>query len=87
MLTRHDAVAEAAVIGRADPEWGETVVAYVVPATGKTIDSATLDAFCIDRIARFKRPRHYRMVDGLPKNDYGKVMRKKLRESDRDGEA
>ena len=80
VLTQHASVAEAAVIGRADREWGETVVAYVVPQTGAGIDSSALDAFCIGNIARFKRPRHYRVVDELPKNNNGKVVKTVLRE-------
>ena len=80
VLTQHKAVAEAAVVGRADREWGETVVAYVVPRTRGGIDTGALDAFCIGNIARFKRPRHYRIVDGLPKNNNGKVVKTILRD-------
>ena len=79
VLTQHGAVAEAAVVGRADREWGETVVAYVVPQTRGGIDVGALDAFCIGNIARFKRPRHYRIVDDLPKNNNGKVVKTVLR--------
>jgi long-chain acyl-CoA synthetase len=39
----------------------------------------TLDRLCLDHIARFKRPRHYRFVDALPKNNYGKVLKTELR--------
>lgn len=80
VLLKHHTVAEAAVIGRADREWGESVVAYVVPRTGAGIETSALDAFCIDTIARFKRPRAYRVVDELPKNNYGKVMKTVLRD-------
>ena len=80
LLLRHGSVAEAAVIGRADREWGEAVVAYVVPQTGAEIDRAALDRFCIDNIARFKRPRIYRTIDELPKNNYGKILKRVLRE-------
>ena len=83
-LLQHHAVAEAAVIGRNDREWGETVVAYLVQETGETIDTAALDSFCIDRIARFKRPRFYRVIDELPKNNYGKVLKRALRELEND---
>ena len=80
VLVGHPSVAEVSVVGRPDREWGERVVAYVVPATGATLDEAALDRFCIERLARFKRPRIYRSVEALPKNNYGKVMKRTLRE-------
>ena len=73
-------VAEVAVVGAPDPAWGEAVVAFVVPAPGITPDPAALDAFCLDHIARFTRPKRYVMVDALPKNHYGKVLKTALRE-------
>ena len=82
-LLRHRDVIQASVIGRPHPDWGEEVVAYIVPAPGKTMDTAALDALCLEHIARFKRPRHYRMVEELPKNNYGKVLKTALREIER----
>lgn len=73
-------VAEVAVVGAPDPEWGEIVVAFVVPRPGATLSSKALDAFCLDHIARFKRPKRYEIVDALPKNNYGKVLKTVLRE-------
>ncbi|HET7525112.1 MAG TPA: AMP-binding protein [Burkholderiaceae bacterium] len=78
VLLQHPAVLEAGVIGRRDDEWGEVVVAYVVARAPVT--AAELDAFCQQHIARFKRPRHYRFVQALPKNHYGKVLKTELRE-------
>ncbi len=72
-------VAEVAVVGAPDPEWGEVVVAFVVPQPGRALDSAALDAICLDHIARFKRPKRYEFVDALPKNNYGKVLKTALR--------
>jgi len=72
-------VAEAAVVGAPDAEWGEVVVAFVVPAAGHSPQPAELDALCLARIARFKRPKRYVFVDALPKNNYGKVLKTALR--------
>jgi long-chain acyl-CoA synthetase len=72
-------VAEVAVVGGPDPEWGEIVVAFVVAQPGARVAEAALDAHCLDRIARFKRPKRYVFVDELPKNHYGKVLKTELR--------
>ena len=78
VLLRHAGVAEASVVGRPDPEWGEAVVAFIV-ARGAAPDRAELDRLCLDHIARFKRPKEYRFVERLPKNNYGKVVKSELR--------
>jgi long-chain acyl-CoA synthetase len=73
-------VAEVAVVGAPDAQWGEVVVAFVVTAQGARLAAAELDAHCLNRIARFKRPRRYLFVDELPKNNYGKVLKTALRD-------
>jgi len=78
VLLRHPGVDEVSVIGRADPEWGEVVVAYVVG----TATDIELDQLCTNNIARFKRPKAYVRIDVLPKNNYGKVLKTELREID-----
>ena len=72
-------VEEVSVVGRAHPEWGEDVVAFVVMAKGAMLDRAALDAQCLENIARFKRPKDYYALDELPKNNYGKVLKTELR--------
>jgi long-chain acyl-CoA synthetase len=68
------------VVGRPHPEWGEEVVAFIVPRPGPRPTAADLEALCLDHIARFKRPKDYRFVDNLPKNNYGKVLKTALRQ-------
>lgn len=77
VLLTHPGVAEVAVVGRKDAEWGEVVVAFVV---GANASPAELDALCLSQIARFKRPKEYRFLPSLPKNNYGKVLKTTLRE-------
>jgi long-chain acyl-CoA synthetase len=79
VLLRHPAVSEVSVVGQADAEWGEIVIAFIVPR-GPAPDNAELDALCLDNIARFKRPKRYVLVDALPKNNTGKVLKTRLRE-------
>jgi long-chain acyl-CoA synthetase len=79
VLLTHPAVHEVAVVGQKDDEWGEVVVAFVACHPGKCVSEAELDALCLDRIARFKRPKHYRFPAALPKNNYGKILKTELR--------
>jgi long-chain acyl-CoA synthetase len=81
VLLRHPAVREIAVIGEADQEWGESLVAVVVVRAGTQADEASLDAICLENLARFKRPKRYVFVDELPKNAAGKVLKRELRAS------
>jgi long-chain acyl-CoA synthetase len=80
VLLLHEAVAEVSVIGVPDAEWGERVVAFVVRRSDASLDARPLEQLCLDNIARFKRPKEYRFVDRLPKNNYGKILKTELRE-------
>ena len=79
ILLRHPDLVEAAVVGRPHSEWGEEVVAFVVRRPDAAVDAAALDQLCLTQIARYKRPRDYRFVASLPKNNYGKVLKTELR--------
>jgi malonyl-CoA/methylmalonyl-CoA synthetase len=79
-LRAHPAVADAAVVGAPSQEWGETVVAFVVPADG--VDTGALEEqlvrWCADRLAPYKRPRAWRWTDAVPRNAMGKILRHEL---------
>ena len=79
LLLQHPDVAEVSVIGQKDEEWGEIVIAFAVADRGVALDVEALDRFCLDNIARFKRPKRYHVLDTLPKNNYGKVLKTELR--------
>ena len=79
VLLLDPAVSEASVIGEADAEWGESVVAFVVIRAGETRNAADLERLCLDNLARFKRPKQYVFVDSLPRNSTGKVLKTELR--------
>jgi acyl-CoA synthetase (AMP-forming)/AMP-acid ligase II len=89
VLLTHHGVLECAVVSRPHPEWGEEVVAFVVkrPDADRNapVDARALDQLCLDNIARFKRPKEYLFVEGLPKNNYGKILKSELRERLRRG--
>jgi fatty-acyl-CoA synthase len=76
VLLEHPRVSEACVVGTPDADWGEVVVAFIVGSAG----ADELDAHLLERIARFKRPKRYLFVDDLPKNSYGKVLKRELRD-------
>ncbi|MBV7408536.1 AMP-binding protein [Maritimibacter sp. DP1N21-5] len=79
VLLRHPSVSEVSVIGVPDAEWGEIVVAYIVPVAGRIVEQASLDTHCLASLARFKRPKRYIALSELPKNAYGKVLKTTLR--------
>ena len=81
VLIEHESVLEAAVVGARNDQGLEETVAFVVPASGHTIDPAVIDRHCRDRMAAFKRPRRIVVVDELPKTATGKIRRFALRDT------
>ncbi|GGC77415.1 AMP-binding protein [Chelatococcus reniformis] len=80
VLLLHPAVLEVSVIGRPHADWGEEVVAVIACVPGQSATEGELDALCLAHIARFKRPKLYRFVAQLPKNNYGKILKTELRQ-------
>jgi long-chain acyl-CoA synthetase len=80
VLLTHAGVLETAVVSRPHADWGEEVIAFVVRRAGAEVSSQDLNQLCLDNIARFKRPKGYRFVEALPKNNYGKILKTDLRQ-------
>jgi acyl-CoA synthetase (AMP-forming)/AMP-acid ligase II len=81
VIYRHAAVLEAAVFGVPDARWGEEVVAAVALKPGASLDPEELISFCREKIAHFKCPRRIVIVDQLPRNATGKVLKTQLRQA------
>jgi acyl-CoA synthetase (AMP-forming)/AMP-acid ligase II len=80
MIMRHPAVGQVAVVGVPDERLGEVGLAFVVPRRGASVDPDQIMAWCRGEMANYKVPRRVRVVDALPLNASGKVLKYELRE-------
>jgi fatty-acyl-CoA synthase len=85
-LESHPAVGQSAVFGLPDEHWGERVVAVLRPSVGAELDVAEVEAYLRDRLAPYKVPKQWEVVDDLPVTAYGKVRKFEVRESLASGE-
>jgi fatty-acyl-CoA synthase len=81
ILRKLDAVADVAVVGRKDPDWGEVPFAYIELKSGMTFDEMETRKICSEQLARFKNPKSYIVLEQLPRNTMGKVLKYQLREN------
>jgi fatty-acyl-CoA synthase len=79
VLEQHPDIAEVAVVGVPDREWGERVRAFIVRKSGATVDEGELKVFVRERLAGPKVPRDFVFVESLPRNPTGKVLKRELR--------
>ena len=86
VLHHHPAVGEAAVVGKKDDYWGESVTAFVVLRPGQSATADELKERCAHVLARYKLPKEFHFVDALPKNATGKILHRDLRDSLNKGE-
>ena len=85
-LMRHPAIAEVAVIGEPDGQWGERVVAVVALKPGHSLTLEELRAFAEDSVAHYKQPKRLEIVPALPRNATGKILKYQLRETFANGQ-
>jgi malonyl-CoA/methylmalonyl-CoA synthetase len=78
LLRTHPGIADAAIVGIPSPQWGETVAAFVVPASSASLRPSELDSWCEERLVAYKRPREWHVVESIPRNAMGKILRHDL---------
>ena len=80
MIFTHPAVSEVAVFGVPHPRWIEAVMAVIVPRPGHSVSEEEVLQFCRERMASYKAPKFVEVIDELPKNASGKILKRELRE-------
>jgi acyl-CoA synthetase (AMP-forming)/AMP-acid ligase II len=80
VLVKHPAVREVAVIGVPDPKWGESIKAVISLFEGESATEDDLIDFCKENLASYKKPKSVDFVEELPKNNYGKILKRELRQ-------
>ena len=78
LYTRHE-IEECAVIGLPDKEYGERIVAYIIPRPGQEIDPVSLKAYLKTQLSPFKVPKEFISVSSLPKSSTGKLLKRELK--------
>ena len=79
-LSTHPAILEAAVVGVPDPEWGETLRAFIVLRNGEQLTEVDVINYCREHLADYKRPRKVTFIVEMPRNPTGKILKRELRE-------
>lgn len=79
VINRIDKVVESAVVGIPDPKWGEKVVALVVTEQGSDLDPNTIKSFCKEHLHNWKSPKEIRLVEKIPKNTMGKILKEEIK--------
>ena len=80
VIYQHPAVAEVAVFGIPHPRWIEAVMAVVTVKPGQALSPDAVSAFCRERLAGYKTPKYVRVIEALPKNASGKILKRELRD-------
>ncbi|WP_223884466.1 class I adenylate-forming enzyme family protein [Micromonospora craniellae] len=80
VIARHEPVDDVAVIGVPDEVYGERVAAFVVGRPGRQVDVTVLDGYVREHVARYKVPREWHLVDRLPRNPSGKILKRTIRD-------